>query len=121
MLEINELVKRLMEKQAVEANGGPDKNVAGFKAAIDRGYVHIKFTGTRGGTELGVRLDKQHTDLSRADFAAGTGVAKVGGELTLNYENVRCLAEIDLATLKGEGRLEYLGPAEEWRKKLAQT
>jgi hypothetical protein len=119
MTEMNELVKRLTVKQPVEANGGPKATAAGFKEAIDRGFVHIKFTGTQGGTELGVRLDKQHTDLARADFAAASGTAKVGGELTLNYEIVRCHAEIDLATLKGEGYLEYLGPAEEWRKKQA--
>ncbi len=113
---MNELVKRLTVKQAVTANGGRDGNAQGFKEAIDRGFVHVKFIGTKGGTELGVRLDKQHTDLSAADFAAGTGSVTVGGELTLNYENVRCHAVIDLATLKGEGWLDYLGPAEEWRK-----
>lgn len=116
MTEINELVQRLTVKQAVEAQGGPQGSAAGFKDALDRGFVHVKFTGTRGGTELGVRLDPKHTDLSAADFSAGTGFVKVGGELTLNYENVRCHAEIALATLKGEGWLEYLGPAEEWRK-----
>jgi hypothetical protein len=116
MIEMNELVKRLTVKQAVTANGGNKGTAAGFKEAIDRGYVHVKFVETKGGTELGVRLDKQHTDLSGGDFAAGTGSVAVGGELTLNYENVRCHAVIDLATLTGEGWLEYLGPAEEWRK-----
>ncbi len=63
-----------------------------------------------------MRLDRQHTDLSRADFGAGSGVARVVGDLTLNYEKVSLHAEIDLATLKGDGFLEYLGPAEAWRK-----
>ena len=62
-------------------------------------------------------MDKEHSDFSRADLGALTGVIKIGGELTLNYEKVRCHAEVDLETLKGEGYLEYLGPAEEWRKK----
>jgi hypothetical protein len=117
MIEMNELVKRLTEKQPITAGGGPEKNPAGFKAAIDRGFVHIRFVNTKGGTELGVRLDKQHCDFTRADLGALTGVVTVGGELTLNYENVRCHAVVDLATLEGEGYLEYLGPAEEWRKK----
>lgn len=117
MFEMNELVKRLTEKQPIEARGGPKDTVGGFKEAIDRGFVHIKFVNTKGGTELGVRLDKQRCDLSHADFEAKTGVVKVGGELTLNYENVRCHAVVDLPELKGEGYLEYLGPSEEWRKK----
>ncbi len=34
---------------------------------IDHDYVHVKFTETRGGTELGFRLDPEHSDLSGAD------------------------------------------------------
>jgi hypothetical protein len=117
MIEINELVKRLMEKQPIVANTGRQATVEGFKEAVDRGNVFIKFTETKGGTELNVRLDKQHSDFSAADYAGKAGVVKVGGELTLNYEKVRLHAEVDLATLTGTGWLEYIEPAEEWRKK----
>jgi hypothetical protein len=120
MAEMNDLVKRLTVKQAVVAHGGPKGTAAGFKDAIDRGFVLIKFTGTKGGTELGVRLDPQHTDVSGADFAAGTGKVVVGGELTLDDEHVRLHAEIDLGTLAGEGYLEYLGPAEEAEQRKGQ-
>jgi hypothetical protein len=116
MIEMSDLVKRLTVKQAVLAHGGPQGTAAGFKETLDRGYVHIKFVETRGGTDLGVRLDQPGTDLSAGDFAAATGVVKVSGELTLDYDKVRCHAEIDLATLTGQGWLEYLGPAEEWRR-----
>lgn len=43
-----------------------------LKESIDRGYVLIKFTNTRGGTELGVRLDDAASDLSHADFEQST-------------------------------------------------
>jgi hypothetical protein len=44
-------------------------------------------------------------DLSRADFDSGTGTVHVEGNLILNDDPVRCIADIDLATLKGTGRL----------------
>ena len=101
------LVDKLCEgDHPVEAGLRPEKTARLFKEALDRDYVHIKFTGTRGGTELGVRLDRAACDFSRADFDKGVGMVHVEGGLTLDYVKVRCIAEIDLATLQGTGHLE---------------
>lgn len=105
----DDLTKRLSEgEHPVEASLRPEKNAKALKERIDLGYVHIKFTGTRGGTELGVRLDTQAVDTSQADFENGSGTVHLEGGLTLNYEPVRCIADIDLHTLTGKG---YLIPA----------
>lgn len=77
-----------------------------LKQAIDRGYVLLKFTDTRGGTELGVRLDNTATNLSGADFVQSTGIVQLVGNLTLNYVPVRYVANVDLVTLNGTGHLE---------------
>lgn len=90
----------------VEVSLRPERNVGLFKNAIDRGYVHVKFTDTRGGTELGVRLDSEACDPTRADFETGVGDVHIEGALTLNYVKVRCVADISLDTLSGRGRLE---------------
>ena len=74
-------------------------------AAIDRGYVYIKFTGTNGGTELGVRLDTQASDWSQADFSKATGAVHLEGTLTLNYVKVRVVVDFQLDTLTGNGHL----------------
>ena len=101
------LVDRLCEgDHPVEAGLRPERTVKLFKEAIDRNYVHIKFTRTRGGTELGVRLDREACDFSQADFEQGDGRVHVEGSLTLDYVKVRCVADIDLATLEGKGHLE---------------
>lgn len=92
----------------VEASLRPDRTVPALKERIDRGYVHIKFTDTRGGTELGVRLDPPSCNLSGADFEKQTGRARLVGGLTLNYVKVRCVADIDLETLTGQGHLEIV-------------
>lgn len=106
---MNELVQRLAESDHPVAVGGPKPSLEEFqKRATDMGYVFIKFTSTRGGTDLGVRVDKERTDLSQADFAQGQGHAHVEGTLTLNYVKVRCVADIDLATLNGRGHLVVL-------------
>lgn len=102
----DDLVKRLSEgDHPVEASLRPDKTAQALKERIDLGYVHIKFTDTQGGTELGARLDPNALDLSQADFEQATGTVHLEGNLTLNYVKVRCIADIDLQTLTGKGHL----------------
>ena len=105
----SDLVRRLCEgDHPVEASLRPEKTVQLFKERIDMGYLHIKFTDTKGGTELGVRLDPDAVDMSRANFDAGDGTVHLEGTLTLNYVPVRCVADIDLASLAGQGHLVSL-------------
>jgi uncharacterized protein YbdZ (MbtH family) len=102
----DDLVKRLSEgDHPVEASLRPQKTAKALKERIDMGYVHIKFTDTRGGTELGVRLDPNCVDLSQADFENQHGSVRLEGGLTLNYVKVRCIADINLQTLTGKGHL----------------
>ena len=102
----DELVMRLATgDHPVEVGLQPEKTAEAFKAAIDRGYVYIKFTDTKGGTELGVRLDTQASDWSQADFSKATGSVHVEGTLTLNYVKVRVVADFQLNTLTGNGNL----------------
>jgi hypothetical protein len=104
---MDDLVQRLSSgDHPIELVLRPTRSAEALKDSIERGYVHVKFTGTRGGTELSVRLDKEATDLSEASFAANAGRIRLVGELMLNYEKVRCIAEADLATFEGTGRLE---------------
>ena len=53
-----------------------------------------------------MRLDREATDLSQADFGNVEGAAHLVGNLTLNYVKVKCIADIDLQTLSGKGHLE---------------
>jgi hypothetical protein len=106
---MNELVQRLAEGDYPVSVGGPNPSLEEFQKRVeDIGYAFIKFTGTRGGTDLGVRVDKSATDLSQAHFAERSGKAHVEGTLTLNYVEVRCIADIDLTTLDGTGHLVVL-------------
>lgn len=96
----------------VEVALRPEKSAEAFRQAIDRGYVHIKFTDTKGGgTELGVRVTLEATDLSKATFDTGSGSVRIVGNLTLESVKARCLADIDLRTLKGSGHLEKIESA----------
>jgi len=104
---MDELVQRLSQgEQPVEVTIRPERTGPRLKECIDRGYVHVKFTETRGGTELGVRIDASASDFTQADFEHGTGVVRIVGDLKLNYVPVRCIARIDLGTFQGKGRLE---------------
>jgi core binding factor beta subunit len=104
-LPMNELTERLTVEQPI-VMGGADPTMEELRDRTgEMGYVLVKFTQTRGGTELGFPLDRAATDLSKADFDGGTGTVHVEGHLILNDDPVRCIATIDLATLKGTGRL----------------
>ena len=78
---------------------------------MDGGYLRVKFTNTKGGTELGFKVDKEASDLSEANFNEGTGQVRIVGSLTLDYSKVRCIASIDLQTLEGVGHLEKVDAA----------
>lgn len=103
---MNELTERLATGDHPVTVGGPQPSLEDLRHRItDIGWVHVKFTGTRGGTDLGIPLDREACDLSTADFEQGRGRVHLEGVLTLNYDRVRCIADIDLETMDGTGRL----------------
>jgi hypothetical protein len=109
---MNELTERLSTDQPVVV-GGPDPSLEELRRRLEEiGLVFIKFTETRGGTDLGVRVDRDACDLAAADFEQGSGTVHVEGTLILNDDPVRCIAEIDLASLKGIGRLIVVDASE---------
>jgi hypothetical protein len=101
---MSDLIRKLSEGShpiAAERSKSPLE----LREQIGRKFVLLKFTGTQGGTELGSELDMALTDTSNADFEQGTGSVRLVGNLTLNYQKVQLVADIDLATLKGTGHL----------------
>jgi uncharacterized protein YbdZ (MbtH family) len=106
------LVARLSREQhPVEISLRPERTGAALREAVERGYVFVRFTGTQGGTELGVRLDLDASELSTADYDAPAGSIHLVGDLTLDFEPVRCVADIDLTTMTGTGRLSVREPS----------
>ena len=107
------LVDRLcVGDHAVEISLRPNVSAKAFKEAIDSGYVRVKYTGTKGGTELGIRVNNEACNFQDANFDSATGRAKVVGDLTLDYTRVLCIADIDLQSLTGQGHLEKIATAE---------
>ena len=103
------LVQRLASgHHRIAAGLSSETGVQRLRQEIDRGYVHITFTDTRGGTELGIRLNPDASDVTQADFEKQTGSVHLEGSLVLDYVPVRCIADIDLTTLTGQGHLEIV-------------
>ena len=106
------LVERLSEgEHPVEIRLRPENTAQAVKRCVDRGYIHVRFPNTRGGTELGLRLNAESCDWSGGNFDASTGSIHLVGELTLDMVKVRCIADIDLSTLQGRGRLQSVATA----------
>ena len=109
---MDDLVQRLSQgSHRVEIKLRPEKTAAAFKECVDRGVVHVRFMDTRGGTELGVRVDRELTNLASADFEKQKGAAHLVGALMLNYVKVQCIADVDLETFTGNGRLVPMSEA----------
>ena len=100
---MDELVKLLSEKDHSVVANNPEKSIKALKERLELNYLHILFKET--DTELGVTLDKENCDLSNADFEAESGSIHIEGVLTLNYERVKCVADIDIKTMEGTGKL----------------
>jgi hypothetical protein len=120
---MSELVTRLCDgSHPVAISLRPERTALALKQRIEQyGFVHIKFTDTRGGTELGVRLDKEACNLGVADFEQSRGRITLVGRLRLNYVSVDCVAEIDLSTLEGTGYLRRIENSADSGAELAQA
>jgi hypothetical protein len=78
---------------------------AELRSAIERGFVLAKFTDTRGGTELGFRID---TNASRVESPESAVPLHLVGRLNLDYVPMLCEVDIDSKTLEGSGTLKVL-------------
>jgi len=66
---MNELVQRLTEGDHPVRVGGPQPSLEEFQKRVqDMWYAFIKLPDTRGGTDIGLEVDKSAIDLSRGDF-----------------------------------------------------
>jgi hypothetical protein len=103
---MDKLTERLATGDHAITMSEPTPSLKELRNQIDEtGWVHIKFTDTRGGTELGIRLDHAACDFSAADFDQASGTIHLEGNLTLNNDPVRIVADLDLTTLTGTGHL----------------
>lgn len=106
---MNDLVSRLATgKHPVELEKQAQSMEEINNRLVELKYIFVKFTDTRGGTELGINVDEQHTCIKNADFTRGIGHIHIEGTCILNYHTIRCIADVDLATREGSGYLEVL-------------
>lgn len=100
---VDDLVRRLSEVKSEVIIGDRGESNQEIEQRIKDGYIHLKFTQTKGGTELGINVD-----FSKTNFNEEEEVLHIEGITNLNYHSVRCVADINLTARKGEGILEIL-------------
>ncbi|MEL7003770.1 MAG: MbtH domain protein [Bacteroidota bacterium] len=107
---MNDLVERLSSQSYDIEAARPEKTVKTFQECVDRDYVHIMFKQTQ--TELGIKLDRKKCDFSSCNLNEGMGKVHLEGGVTLNFETVRVVADLDLRTLEGQGKLKLISQEE---------
>ena|SRR3981081_2170364 len=106
---MSELVRTLSQGlHPVELALRPEKSLRALKECLERRYVHVKFTDTRGGTELGVRIDESTAQLALGGVDGTERTVHISGNLSLDYVPVRCIVDVNLDTYEGAGHLERL-------------
>lgn len=105
---MDNLIKRLLIKQPIDFEARTDSLEELRERLIDRKFVFITFIEPKGETKLGIDVDLDSTDIMSADFNKGIGNIRVVGTCELDYQKVRCIADVDLSTKKGLGYLEFL-------------
>lgn len=102
---MDDLVKRLSEGQHPVELEPKIKELTEIKERLENGFVFIKFTGTNGGTEIGIDIDRNLTDLTKVSFESGKGTMQIMGTCKLNFHEIKCVANVELATRTGSGYL----------------
>jgi hypothetical protein len=102
----SELVTRLSTGKHEVVIGHRGEQYEEIQRRIENGHIHIKFTQTRGGTDLGINVDLEKTNVQDIDFTKGEGQLHIEGTTNLDYNPVRLIADIDLSSRAGEGHLE---------------
>jgi len=110
----NELVRKLMNEQPVQIiryleEGKP--SIEKLRRAVETGYILVKFTETKGGTELGcnVKNDNPKCSIQWKENSQLT----FSGRLKLDFTPILVHATIDCTTFQGTGRVEV---TEDWKK-----
>ena len=67
----NELVERLSKQDNNVTIGERGDTYDEIKERILDGFFHIKFTDTKGGTEIGINIDLEKTNIYDIDIQKG--------------------------------------------------
>lgn len=105
----SDLVERLASAQPLAFVGRPESSRDELGAQLERGRVFVRFEST--GTELGLKLNAGALSSARAAFQASASRIALEADLILDYRAVRFHGELELASLRGHGRLETLPEA----------
>lgn len=103
------LVDRLSgDGHPVEVLTRATDRLAYLRERLEIGYLHVNFPATRGGTEVGMKLDAECCRAAQEELAVGGEIA-VSGSFSLDETPVRCHVRLALPELVGTGGLTVLG------------
>ncbi len=86
----------------------PENTLSALKSMVERGFAQIEFTNTRGGTVLGFQIDSDLSDTGALLKPDSESNIRLSGSLTLNFQKVRCTANLSTKTFDGKGKLELI-------------
>lgn len=88
--------------------GPTNKNCRELKESLDRRHVHLTFQDTQGTTCIGIKLDIEKSVYNPEDLDREQGNLHIEGTLVLDFVPVRCVVDLQLPSLDGNGFLIVL-------------
>ena len=107
---MNKLIEMLSEGARPVIVNRKQPTVTQLKERIRMKHVPVLFQETC--TEIGIWLDERKCYLVAGDLEGEKGMLHLEGVVTLNYEKIRCLIDLDVSTLHGSGRIERVSDSE---------
>lgn len=99
------------QPQPVELILRSERSSDGVIQQLKSRCIHIRFTGTRGGTDLALAISETDAQRYMDQISSGEKRLHITGDLTLDYVPARCVAEIDLSKFAGTAQLNLLTQA----------
>jgi uncharacterized protein YbdZ (MbtH family) len=102
------LVQRLSgDNHRVEVRTTVEDKTAYLRDRLEIGYLHVFFPDTRGGTEIGVKLDAETSNIALEQIAKGNDI-NLRGHLVLDDIAAVCQIRLHPSDLVGRGGLSAL-------------
>ena len=99
------LVQRLAGgDHRAEVRTSAEDKLAYLRDRLDVGYLHVFFPDTRGGTELGIKLESDSVKSALQQIASG-GDVSLSGYLVLDGVEAMCRVRLRTPDLLGQGGL----------------
>lgn len=93
----------ISKQQPVRVVLKPEETLEEFVACMERKFVNLLFTDTKGGTEIGITITE--TSLKADEIHNSAEIFTLQGECSLNFEKIKVKVDLALKDFTGSAEV----------------